>query len=178
MAPIGDPAGHAQLRDGDTIFLCRVAGVAVVDDRVLLHRSVHDDFWALPGGRLEVGETMSEALRREMREEVEVDVEVGRLLWVIENFFDHYPLDQPPDTSLRSAHHELGFYYVMGVPEQLVSTPSFAGGELIGTPAEFPLEFRWFDRRVLCDADLRPAALCDLLSQPLPSGVATVVNLA
>jgi len=108
--------GHAQLRDGETIFLCRVAGVAVVDDRVLLHRSEHDDFWALPGGRLEVGETMTEALRREMREEVEVDVEVGRLLWVIENFFDHYPLDQPPDTSLRSAHHELGFFTSWGSP--------------------------------------------------------------
>ena len=60
----------------------------------------------------------------------------------------------------------------------MVSTQSFAGGELIGTPAEFPLEFRWFDRSELCDADLRPAALCELLRQPLPSGVATVVNFA
>lgn len=89
--------GHAQLRDDGTIFMCRVAGVAVHDDRVLLHRSGHDDFWALLGGRLEVGETSVAGLRREMREELDVDVTVGRLLWVIENFFDHHPLDMPPD---------------------------------------------------------------------------------
>jgi ADP-ribose pyrophosphatase YjhB (NUDIX family) len=169
--------GKAQLRDGDTIFLCRVAGVAVHDHQVLLHASAHADFWALPGGRLEVGERLSEALRREMREEVGVEVDVGRLLWVVENFFDHYPLDGPPDVSLTAAHHEVGFYYEMEVPKALTDLSSFVGGELIGTPHEFALEFWWFDLSGLSEIDVRPLAIAELLGRPLPPGVATVVNL-
>jgi ADP-ribose pyrophosphatase YjhB (NUDIX family) len=108
--------GKAQFRDGDTVFLCRVAGVAVHEGRVLLHRSEHDDFWALPGGRIEVGESSTQALRREMLEEVGAEVTVGRLLWVVENFFQHYPLDQSPDTAISIDHHEIGWYLEMEVP--------------------------------------------------------------
>lgn len=169
--------GHAQLRDGDTVFMCRVAGVAVHEGRVLLHRSEHDDFWALPGGRLEVGETSADALRREMLEEVNVDVSVGRLLWVVENFFHHYPLDQPPDTSLSNAHHEIGLYLSMELPAELLSATSFMGGELAGTANEFALEFRWFDRTAMTEIDLRPALLRELLAEPLPDGVPTVVSI-
>lgn len=169
--------GHAQLRDGETVFLCRVAGIAVHEDRVLLHRSEHDDFWALPGGRLEVGETAADALRREMMEEVDADVKVGRLLWVVENFFNHYPLDQPPDTSLANAHHEIGLYLSMELPAHLLNATSFLGGELTGTSNEFTLEFRWFDRDEIAEIDFRPASLHELLSEPLPDGVPTIVNM-
>ncbi len=168
--------GHVQLRDGDTVFLCRVAGVAKHQGRVLLHRSVHDDFWSLPGGRLEVGETSAEALRREMYEEVEVDVTVGRLLWVVENFFNHYPLDRPPDPSQSIAHHEIGLYLAMEVPESLTNISSFRGGELKGTRDGFALEFQWFDRVDIGDIDVRPAILNPLLAEPLPQGVATIVS--
>jgi 8-oxo-dGTP diphosphatase len=36
--------------------------------------------WEFPGGRVESGETDQEALRREMRERLDVDIEVGRHL--------------------------------------------------------------------------------------------------
>jgi ADP-ribose pyrophosphatase YjhB (NUDIX family) len=42
----------------------------------------------LPGGRVEALETTSDALRREMKEEIGQTIEVGRLLWVVENFFN------------------------------------------------------------------------------------------
>lgn len=57
------------------------------DGRVLVVRNRRhgpwgDEFWGLPGGRREPGETLAEAAAREVREETGATVEIGRLLSV------------------------------------------------------------------------------------------------
>jgi hypothetical protein len=111
-----------------------------------------------------------------MLEEVGADVTVGRLLWVVENFFQHYPLDQQPDTTISIDHHEIGLCLEMEVPVHMTNATSFGGRELVGTPDEFALEFRWFDQAGLGDFDVRPSRLAELLTQPLPTGLPTIVN--
>ena len=98
---------HMITFDRDNIrFTNRIVGIAYDGDRVLLHRAVADDFWALPGGRAELLETAAETLRREMCEEMNEDVEVERLVWIAENFFEHN----------GRTHHEIGFYFLMHLP--------------------------------------------------------------
>ncbi|MDX1659254.1 MAG: NUDIX domain-containing protein [Nitriliruptorales bacterium] len=159
--------GWAQFRDGDTIFQVRVAGVAVADGRVLLHRLPTEDFWSLPGGRIEVGESAGDALHREMREEIDAEVEVGGLLWVIENFFEHAPLD---DSGQRAptAHHEIGLYLEMSVPDEVEQRDSLVGIEFAGTEREHRLEFRWFGQDEVGAMDVRPEMLRDRLASELP----------
>lgn len=62
----------------------RVTGVVIEDDAILLldQDTEGTRSWSLPGGKVENGETLKEALVREMREETGVEVEVGRLLYV------------------------------------------------------------------------------------------------
>ncbi len=57
-----------------------VSAVIVQDGRVLLVRRGNEPFkgtWSLPGGHVEPGETDREAVKREVREETGLDVEVG-----------------------------------------------------------------------------------------------------
>lgn len=55
-------------------------GAAIFHDETLLLLRRIDDFpglWELPGGSVEVGERLEEALRREVREETGLSVEIG-----------------------------------------------------------------------------------------------------
>lgn len=160
--------GAAQFRDGDGIFLVRVGGVAISDDRVLLHRTEGEDYWSLPGGRLEVGETAADALIREMAEEIDADVEVDGMLWMIQNFFEHPSMDNRGSGHDPVGHHEIGLYMAMGLPRRFETVESFWGTESAGTEWEFRMEFRWFLLADLAGVDIRPAVLQHKLCEALP----------
>ena len=57
----------------------RVAALIVIDGRVLLvrHRRGNRRYFLLPGGGVEHRETLADALKREVLEEVGLDIEVG-----------------------------------------------------------------------------------------------------
>ncbi|WP_345986093.1 NUDIX hydrolase [Sulfurimonas sp. HSL-1656] len=49
---------------------------------VLIERKNPPHGWALPGGFVDIGETVEQAVRREMKEEISLDVRVERLLGI------------------------------------------------------------------------------------------------
>ncbi len=49
--------------------------------------------WEFPGGRVEHGETDADALRREVQERLEADVEVGQLISYVSHPYEHYTVD-------------------------------------------------------------------------------------
>ena len=64
--------------------LVPAASAVVVDDegRILLHRRRDNEKWALPGGVMELGESLSDCVRREVREETGLEVEVERIVGI------------------------------------------------------------------------------------------------
>ncbi|MEA3533679.1 NUDIX hydrolase [Rhizobium sp. CC-YZS058] len=120
-----------RLDSGERRFNFRIAGLAFRDGHVLVHRATHELFWSFPGGRAEIGEPSDETLRREMREELGVDVTVQQLLWTVENFFRYENRD----------YHEIGFYYRMRLPDSFPFHPS----AIVHTnrDGKNDLEFKW-----------------------------------
>lgn len=68
-----------------------MTGIIIEDGQILMLDQDTDGprSWSLPGGKLEEGETLKEALVREMREETGAEVEVGRLLYICDNVAAH-----------------------------------------------------------------------------------------
>ena len=65
-----------------TPFRVSVYAVIIEEGRVLLAHRNDIDWWNLPGGGMEAGETVEEALIREVREETGLEVAVERLVGV------------------------------------------------------------------------------------------------
>lgn len=84
----------------------RVAGILLRENRLLVQRD-SEGAYALPGGHLGFDETTDEALRREFKEELGLDILCKRLLWTEENFWRWGGKDA----------HNLGYYYLVQLSE-------------------------------------------------------------
>ena len=86
------------------IFRPSVYAVMLRDEQALLMTNRTTGKFAFPGGGIELGERMEDALRRELREEAGIEMEILRFLQFREHFFYY----DPKDLTL----HSFMFYYL------------------------------------------------------------------
>lgn len=68
-------------KDGELIIFATQRGYGALKDG-----------WEFPGGKIEVGETPQEALKREIMEELDTEIEVGELIDTIEYDYPEFHL--------------------------------------------------------------------------------------
>ncbi|WP_199153259.1 NUDIX hydrolase [Chromobacterium sp. ASV23] len=134
-----------------TRFNLRAAAIIEHRGKVLLHRALSDDFWTLPGGRVEPGEHAAATVEREMREELDEQVACGPLLLLAENFFSYR----------GKPNHEIGLYFETRLAAN--SKLPLRASPFVVHDAGARLEFAWFRRDELPLLNVLPLAAKDLL---------------
>ena len=140
---------------GNSRFNFRSVAVVIHENHVLLHQVPSDDFWTLPGGRVEFFEHSDETLQRELLEEIDAQCIVGRHLWYAENFFE----------LAGKNYHEISNFFLVELvsPNQFPKAASFTGKEV-----DTNLVFQWFELAQLSELNIKPDFLkAGLLDLPL-----------
>ena len=86
-------------------YICdlRTVGVLVRDGKLLVQRDRDGSEYALPGGHVKIGETTADGLVREYKEETGADIQVEKLLWTEECFWEWN----------GTQAHNIAFYYLI-----------------------------------------------------------------
>ena len=144
-------------------FNYRSAAVIVHENHVLIHRAMQDDFWALPGGRVEFLENSDQTVTREIFEELGLESIVVKHIWHVENFFEY--------NSVK--YHELSNYYLVNLVGSLniKSEIDFEGIEHNNN-----LIFRWVPFANISAYNLNPKFLVGGLNDFPDSTVFLQVN--
>jgi len=145
---------------GNGTFNYRTCGVLLHDNKVLVVTEEHLDFCYFPGGRVQIFESSTLALAREISEELGVAPTIERLLWVAESMFYLSAWDRNV--------HELCFYYSIHLPQnsELYKKQSFVTHGVIDGQ-KTTLNFTWVDIGTLGKKNLKPEFLQNKL-QALP----------
>jgi len=87
-------AGIASRDEMNTVIV--TASLIIEQGKVLVTQrkknSSHGLLWEFPGGKVKEGEDPREALRRELKEELDVEVEVGMIFDAVFYSYPEYPI--------------------------------------------------------------------------------------
>jgi ADP-ribose pyrophosphatase YjhB (NUDIX family) len=86
------------------VFRPSVYAIIVHDGKIALVTNQSSGKYFPPGGGVEIGETLTDALRREVKEETGLEIEIGRFAFFREGFFYYDPSD--------TAYHTFSFFFV------------------------------------------------------------------
>ncbi|MBR4800549.1 MAG: NUDIX domain-containing protein [Clostridia bacterium] len=109
-------------RTQEGVFNYRVGAVIISDGKLLALKNDLSPYFFLPGGRVKLDESAEVAIKRELKEELGIDANIVRPLWLAESFFIE-------DTT-KEKFHEICLYFLVDVSDTyLPSKQKFRGLE-------------------------------------------------
>lgn len=134
------------------VFHYRVAGVIEKEGKYLVQQISGKDYYILPGGHVHIGETSIDAIRREIREEVGIEVEEKdcKLFCYNENIFKR-------DDKIE---HWLEQYYIIATDAELADSWEFVENDIDGIKT---LKYNFIESDKINEIDLKPEVLKEIL---------------
>jgi len=118
-----------------------VRALVIKDKKILVCQSEGRDYYFLPGGHVEFGETMRAALLRELREEMDARVTMSKFIGGVENLFNQY----------GRLKHEITFLFHTDIDLTEVISK------------EEHIKFFWFSYEEFIEKNIVPPALKDAI---------------
>lgn len=129
-------------------FNARATAIITFNDKILLQKRINDNYWALPGGKIKIGETSLEAIYRELFEELNItNIHTAELIDITEYFFK---------ISQTFTHQYIFTYDISLTNYKEIIEENFAGKEK-------DLLFKWFSLKNIDWTQIKP----DYLSEQL-----------
>lgn len=141
-------------------FNLRVSALIFHNDCLLVMKDEYLPYFYIPGGRIKLNEKAEDAVIRELKEELNVNSTIERLVYVGESFFN--------EDKRKEDYHEICFYYLMNInkDEYIFNKDQFSYFEN-GTKK---LNFTWIPINKLKDNYLYPLFIKKELSD-LPNQI-------
>ena len=130
----------------------RAAGVIIHNNKVLVHKNVNSDHYALVGGRIEIGENSVDTIKREIKEELGKDIEITGYISTIENFFE----------MKGSKYHEIMFVHKVEFVEEKDKGIEYTLENIEGKDY---LKYEWLELDKIEQYPLWPKAIRDVLKE-------------
>ncbi|SDP29676.1 NUDIX hydrolase [Clostridium gasigenes] len=146
-------------------FVYRVAGIIIHNNKLLVMKDENSPYYYIPGGKVGLQELSTDAIKREIREEINIDVKVKRMLWIVENFFK--------DDESGENFHEIGFYYLLELNDEKIFEK---GNEFIMTEGgTHRLVFYWKPLEEIKDLYVYPLFIKENILK-LPNSITHIVE--
>ncbi|MDR0975823.1 MAG: NUDIX domain-containing protein [Christensenellaceae bacterium] len=155
-----------RIKNENASFHCRTRAIIEKDGRYLILRpvGVGCEYYYMVGGHIEIGETSEQAVLREIKEEVGIDVAIERLVCIHEHFYNKG----------EERFHEIVFYYTAKPNGDVSFETEIRNEEINGETHE--CELRWATVEKIAAIDLKPALLKDIIVNNKLNGPLHIVN--
>ena len=130
----------------------RAAGVMIHNGKVLVHKNMNSNHYALIGGRVEIGENSADTVRREIKEELGKNVQITGYVSTIENFFE----------MKGSKYHEIMFVHKIEFTDEDDKKIEYTMKNLEGKDY---LQYEWIELSKIDQYPLLPEAIKEVLKQ-------------
>lgn len=130
----------------------RSSAIIIHNNKVLLHRNIKSDHYALIGGRVEIGEDSEKTIIREILEETGKKIQITGYVTTLENFFE----------MKQSKYHEILFIYKA---EFLDNNDREIEYTIKNIEGKDYIQYEWIDLNKIDEYPIKPEAIKNILKE-------------
>lgn len=128
----------------------RAAAIIIHNNKILVHKNINEDYYALLGGRVQIGEDSETTIKREILEELGKEIEVTGYITTLENLFN-----------LREKKfHEILFVYKAEFKNEEDKKIEYTIKNIEG---EDYLRYEWLDLNKINEYPIKPEKIKSIL---------------
>ena len=137
---------------GEQKLNIRAAAIIIHNNKILTHKSINKNHYALIGGRVQIGENSEVTIKREIMEEIGKEIEITGYISTIENFFEFE----------SETYHEIMFIHKAEFTNEEDKKIEYT---LKNSEGKDYLKYEWIDLEKIDEYDIKPAVIKEILKE-------------